>query len=115
MKVQRDVEKMAKSLHLIMQPAYTIVLSETRRGWPLLTVESERKGDSKSTHKRSPFLVVLLLVVPVQETFILPWLLWPARKIFFFFSKCTNEMGRSWLVRWLVMPVQRTFILPWLL
>jgi hypothetical protein len=30
---------------------------ETREGWPLLTVENEANGDSKSTNDRGPFLV----------------------------------------------------------
>jgi hypothetical protein len=30
---------------------------ETREGWPLLTVETEVNGDSKSTNKRGPSLV----------------------------------------------------------
>ncbi len=53
---------------------------ETREGWPLLTVETEVNGDSKSTDERGPSLVggSLGSVVPEQETFILPWLLWSA-------------------------------------
>ncbi len=30
---------------------------ETRKGWPLLTVETETNGDSKSTNERSPSLI----------------------------------------------------------
>jgi hypothetical protein len=30
---------------------------ETREGWPLLTVETEANGGSKSTYKRGPYLV----------------------------------------------------------
>jgi hypothetical protein len=30
---------------------------ETRDRWPLLTVETEVNGDSKSTNERGPFLV----------------------------------------------------------
>ncbi len=44
---------------------------ETREGWPLLTVETEVNGDSKRTNE-SRFVG---LVVPVQEIFVLPWLL----------------------------------------
>ncbi len=40
---------------------------ETREGWPLLTVETEVNGDSKSTNGWFVGLVVL-----VQKTFILP-------------------------------------------
>jgi hypothetical protein len=46
------------------------------RGGPLLTVETVVKGDSKSTNERVSSLVGSLgLIVPVQETFVLPWLL----------------------------------------
>jgi hypothetical protein len=56
---------------------------QTRQGWPLLTVETEANGDSRSTYKRDPSLVGLLgSVVPVQEIFVLPWLL----NIFFFLT-----------------------------
>ncbi len=50
---------------------------ESRKGWPLLTVETEMNGDSKSTNGREgSFLGWFVgLVVPVQDTFILPWLL----------------------------------------
>jgi predicted peptidase len=49
---------------------------ETREGWPLLTSETEANGDSKSTNKKGPSLVGSLgSRVPVQEIFILPWLL----------------------------------------
>ncbi len=48
---------------------------ETREGWPLVTVETEVNGDSKSTTKRGPFLGWLVgLVLPVQEIFVKPWL-----------------------------------------
>ncbi len=44
--------------------------------WPLLTVETEVNGDSKSTNERGPFLGWFVgLVVSVQEIFVLPWLL----------------------------------------
>ncbi len=33
---------------------------ETREGWPLLTVETEVNGDSKSTNEKSPSLVGFL-------------------------------------------------------
>ncbi len=33
---------------------------ETREGWPLLTVETEKNGDSKSTNERGPSMVVSL-------------------------------------------------------
>ncbi len=47
-----------------------VVSRETSEGWPLLTVETEVNGDSKSTNERGPSFVGL--VVTVQETFILP-------------------------------------------
>jgi hypothetical protein len=31
--------------------------TEARKGWPLLTVETEINGDSKSTNERGPSLV----------------------------------------------------------
>jgi hypothetical protein len=59
-----------------------VTTRETREGWPLLTVETEANGDSKNTNERGGWFVGL---VPVQETFILPWLLWsaPSKKYFF--------------------------------
>ena len=49
---------------------------ETREGWPLLTVEIEVNGDSKRTNDTVLYLVGSFgLVVPVQEIFVLPWLL----------------------------------------
>ncbi len=57
-----------------------VIPRETREGWPLLTVETEKNGNAKSTNKRGPsFGWFVGLVVPVQETFILPWLLWSAQ------------------------------------
>ncbi len=41
-----------------------------REGWPLLTVETEANGGSKSTNKRGPSLIGSVgLYMPVQETF----------------------------------------------
>jgi hypothetical protein len=49
---------------------------ETRERWPLLTVETETNGGSKSTYARGPSFVWFVgLVVPVQEIFVLPCLL----------------------------------------
>jgi hypothetical protein len=61
-----------------------VIIRKTREGWPLLTVETKANWDSKSTNERGSFLVWFVgLFVPVQETFILPWLLWSAQyKIF---------------------------------
>ncbi len=57
---------------------------EDREGWPLLTVETEANGDSRSTYERDPSLVgslgsstrdfcpaVTALVGPVQDSFLL--------------------------------------------
>ncbi len=41
-------------------------------------VETEENSDAMSTNERGHFLVVGL-VVPVKETFILPWLFWSAQ------------------------------------
>ncbi len=47
----------------------------TREGWPLLTAETKVNGDSNS--ERGPSLVGLLgSSCWLQETFIIPWLLW---------------------------------------
>ena len=46
-------------------------------GWPPLTAETEVNEDSKSSNERGPSLVGLL-IEPVQDNFILPWLLWSA-------------------------------------
>jgi hypothetical protein len=50
-------------------------IRETRKGWPMLTVETEVNGDSKSTNERGPSLVgsfnfcsaLAALVGPVQN------------------------------------------------
>jgi hypothetical protein len=47
---------------------------ETIEGWPMLTVETEVNGDSKSTNERVLGWFVGL-VVPVQEIFVQPQLL----------------------------------------
>ncbi len=48
---------------------------ETREGWPPCWLLKLR-GDSSSTSKRDPFIRWFVgLVVPVQEIFVLPWLL----------------------------------------
>jgi hypothetical protein len=41
-----------------------------KEGWPLLTVETEVNGNSKSTNG-----LFVRLVVSIQEIFVLPWLL----------------------------------------
>jgi hypothetical protein len=64
----------------------SLKIRETREGWPLLTVEIEVNGDPKSTNERGLSLGWFVwLVVPVQEIFVLPWLLYsrPRTKYFF--------------------------------
>jgi hypothetical protein len=65
-----------------IQHSYFVTLStvyeslETRDGWSLLTVETKANEDSKSTNESGPSLVGSFgLSVPVQEIFVLPWLL----------------------------------------
>ncbi len=44
--------------------------------WPLLTIEIEVNGNSKSTNERGSFFGWFVgLVVPIQEVFVQPWLL----------------------------------------
>jgi hypothetical protein len=47
----------------------SVVIRETREGWPLLIVETEANGDLWRTNEGGP--LVLRLVVPVQEIFVL--------------------------------------------
>jgi hypothetical protein len=47
---------------------------ETREGWPVLTVETEANGDSKSTYEKGSSLVGSF-GSPVPKIFVLPWLL----------------------------------------
>jgi hypothetical protein len=55
---------------------YLVQSRETREGWPLLTVETDVNGDSKSTNEKRSILGWFVgLVVPVREIFVLPWLL----------------------------------------
>jgi hypothetical protein len=59
---------------------------DTGEGLPLLTVETEAKGDLWSADETGPSLAGFVgLVEPLQEIFILPWLLWsaPVQNIFF--------------------------------
>jgi hypothetical protein len=53
------------------------ITRETRAGWPLLTVEIEVNGDSKSTNERGPSFLGWFagLDVPGTRDFVLPWLL----------------------------------------
>ncbi len=54
--------------------------------WPLLTVETEVNGDSKSTNERGPSLVGSWACHAGTEIFVLPWLLSSAQYIIFFSS-----------------------------
>ncbi len=67
----------AKFIHIFRTENLCVPVRETREGWPLLTVETEVNGDSKSTNKR-------VLLVPVQEISVLPLavLVGPEQKIF---------------------------------
>jgi hypothetical protein len=51
---------------------------ENREGWPLLAVETEVNGDSKSTNERGPSLAGGLLGLSCRYI-ILPRLLWSAQ------------------------------------
>ncbi len=49
---------MTYAVHLLSRPFYLAVIpTETRESWPLLAVETEVNGDSKSTDERGPSLV----------------------------------------------------------
>ncbi len=61
-------------------PVLCIGIRETRESWPLLTVETETNEDLWSTNEGGPSWGWFVgLVVPVQEIFILLWLLWTAQ------------------------------------
>ncbi len=67
-------------------------------GWPLLTVETEVNGDSKSTNERALLWLFFGLIMPVQEAFILPWLFYGQHrtKYFFltanYFNSCVTQL-----------------------
>jgi hypothetical protein len=65
-----------------------VITREIREGRPLLFVETEANGDSRSTYERGPSLVDRLhgLVVPLQEIFVLHWMLKSAQYKIYFFS-----------------------------
>jgi hypothetical protein len=57
-----------KTANLFLQCILLPFHLESREGKPLLIVEAEANGDSRSTSKRGPFICWLVgLVVPVQE------------------------------------------------
>jgi hypothetical protein len=62
----------------------TVLPRETGEGWPLLNVETVANGDSWSTNDKGSFLGGFVGLEPVQEIFILPWLLWSAQYKYFF-------------------------------
>jgi hypothetical protein len=53
----------------------SVACRETREGWPLLTVETEVNGEWGFKEFKSFLGWFVGLVVPVQEMFVLPWLL----------------------------------------
>ncbi len=62
-----------------------VTTRDTREGWPLLPVEGTQRVQMKES-----FLGWFVgLVVPFQETFILPWLLWSAQYKIWFSSPYT--------------------------
>jgi hypothetical protein len=83
------------------------VTRETREGWPLLTSETEVKGDSGSSYERGPSLTR-----ETREG-------WPLPTVE---TEVNGDTGSSYergpsLVGFvgLVVPVQKFFVLPWLL
>jgi hypothetical protein len=74
-------------------------IREIREGWPLLTVDTEAIGVSRSTYERGPSLVgsFVGLVVLLQEIFVLPWLLQVAQYKIFFSSPYTISLHLSLL------------------
>jgi hypothetical protein len=62
---------------------------ETRDGWPLLTLKL-RQMEIQGVHKKGvlPWLV-RGLVVPVQDIFVLPWLVYSGTSTKYFFLSCT--------------------------
>jgi hypothetical protein len=70
---------------------------ETREGWPLLTVETEVSGDSKSTNESGPSLTGSLgLWCLVQEICpALAALVGPVQIIFFLTVHYSNSLGQA--------------------
>jgi hypothetical protein len=67
---------------------------ENKEGWPLLTLETEANGDLRGTYKRGSFLCWFVgLVTPVQEIFVLPWLLSPVQNIVFLTAHYFTSYG----------------------
>jgi hypothetical protein len=82
------------------------------RGWPLLTVETEANGDSRSTHEMDPFLGWFAgLVVAIYKRFLscLGCSSWPSTKYVFprhtlFYYICLH-CPASWAISYAASPV----------
>ncbi len=70
-----------------------MITRETREGWPLLSVETEAHGESRSTHERGPSLVGSLGSLCRTRDFwpALDAQIGPVQNIFFFLTKETRE------------------------
>jgi hypothetical protein len=83
--IERDVfiARTVIAVHIFWRGG-DVYIREAREGLPLLTVETEANGDSRSTYERGPSLVVSLgssirdfcpslaaVVYPIQDTFLL--------------------------------------------
>ncbi len=81
---------------LLLLPA-SLTPERLERGGPLLTVETEVNGVSKSTNEKGPSLVGLLdsSCVPVQQIFALPWLLQSAQYKILFSSPHTFSLYQT--------------------
>ncbi len=81
------MKKKRTSLNRRFTGNISVLNRETREGWPLLTVETEKNGNSKTTTERGPSLVgslglptgtrnfcstLAVLVGPVQKGFFSP-------------------------------------------
>jgi hypothetical protein len=81
--IKKIVSVTAAGAHILYQNLSSIFVfsvvqtRETREGWPLLTVEIEVNGDSKSTNERDPSLVGSLGLSCRYKRllFLMPWLL----------------------------------------
>jgi hypothetical protein len=67
----RFILYLATFVKIYARAAFVVYSKETREGWPLLTVETEVNGDSKSTNERGPSLVgSLCLSCRIQDIFL---------------------------------------------
>ncbi len=67
--------KVLLQVNLFRGQHFALLSISLERGGPLLTVETEVKGDLKKTNERGPFLVGSLGSSSDREIFVLPWLL----------------------------------------